>query len=126
MLFRVVAVHSAARQKTVYRQHSRNQKAQQANPNKTLKFPSPFYPHGKENDTNAGISDIKLYLTHTAKPKARPRSVAFRSSDVSLSKILLRIRRSKTNNGTVIESGPSVAAWMIRTGRNTRNKQKAE
>ncbi len=69
---------------------------------------------------------MKLYFIHTATPKAKPRNAVFGRGERSLSKTLSRTKSSKTNSGTVIESGPIVAAWMTRTGKKTRNKQKAE
>src|ERR671931_1556393 len=85
------------------------------------------FAHRKIKTTNnVGISAMKLYFTQTDRLKVKPRSAALRRGEVPLSKNLSRTKRSNTNNGTVIESGPRVAAWIIRTGKNSKNRQKAE
>lgn len=72
----------------------------------------------------AGSSAIKLYLVKTARPKADPTKAAFCGVEVLSDRNLSKKKRTRTNNGIVVQSVPIVTAWIIRTGKKVRKKMK--
>src|SRR6266403_577798 len=70
----------------------------------------------------AGMSPIKLYFSQTARAKARPKSVAFNRVGFSLGRNLSKQKSRSTNEGIVVQSVPSIVAWITRTGRKVSKK----